>query len=149
MINRPRLLKLTMPFTEGEDVRALQTALVKGQYEIAIDGIFGPLTQWAVEKFQAAVGLPVTGVVNAETQRILYARALYLSDPYLMGSDVREIQALLTKIGYMLEADGVFGLETWQAVIQFQQYFGLPDDGIVQEQTLVYLLYMPLLSENS
>ncbi len=148
MINRPRLLKLTIPFSEGEDVRALQTALVNRQYEIAIDGMFGPLTQWAVEKFQAAMGLPVTGVVNAETQRILYARELYLSDPYLIGSDVREIQSLLTKIGYIVEVDGVFGLETWHAVIQFQQYFGLPDDGIVQKQTLAYLLYMPLLSEN-
>lgn len=148
MINRPRLLKLTVPFTEGEDVRTLQTALVNRQYEIAIDGMFGPLTQWAVEKFQAAVGLPVTGVVNAKTRRILYARALYLSDPYLMGSDVQEIQSLLTKIGYILKVDGVFSPETWQAVIQFQQHFGLPDDGIVREQTLAHLLYMPLLSEN-
>ena len=37
----------------------------------AADGVFGTGTVEAVKKFQAAKGLPVTGVADAETQRIL------------------------------------------------------------------------------
>ena len=101
------------------------------------------MTQWAVEKFQQAVGLPITGIADVATQRILYARALYLSEPPLIGSDVREVQSLLARIGYEVSVDGIFNLRTWRAVIAFQGYFGLPEDGIVRDRTLTLLLRLP------
>ena len=84
--NLPRVLELSTPCMQGEDIVTLQKALITKGYEIEADGQFGPLTQWAVEKFQAAVRLPITGVADQATQRILNARELYLSDPYLIGS---------------------------------------------------------------
>ncbi len=149
MINRLRRLELTSPCTKGNDVRTLQKALVQRGYEIEPDGIFGSLTEWAVEKFQREVRLAANGIADAETQRILYARDLYLNDPYLMGSDVKEMQYLLARIGYDVTVDGVFGLQTRQAVFDFQAYFNLPEDGIIQGKTLSQLLYLPSMAEAS
>ena len=145
VMNRSRLLELTDPALRGQDINRLQKALGNQGYEIDVDGIFGPLTQWAVEKYQTSVGLPSNGVADQKTQRILYARALYLSEPYLMGSDVRETQSLLGRIGYSVDVDGVFNLRTWQAVVAFQRYFSLPEDGIIQGKTLTKLLHLPVL----
>lgn len=39
-------------------------------------GYFGPITQGAVEEFQQASGLPITGVVNAATWRALGSRVI-------------------------------------------------------------------------
>ena len=126
---------------------ALQKALVKKGYEIEVDGSFGPLTEWAVEKFQASVRLPVSGVVDKVTQRVLYARELYLSDPYLIGSDVKEVQGLLARIGYDVPVDGIYGLSTRDAVLSFQRYFDLVEDGVVQGKTLGQLIFMPAVAE--
>lgn len=146
VINRSRLLLLSEPMLTGQDVRCLQTALVEKGYEIDIDGVFGPLTQWAVEKFQAAVGMAVSGVAEVATQRVLYARELFISDPYLIGSDVREVQSALARMGYAVSVNGVFNPRTLQAVMAFQKYFDLPEDGVVQGQTLTKLLYLPAMA---
>ncbi len=50
----------------------------------------------------------------------------------MSGTDVMEIQALLAKLGYDLgNIDGVFGLQTQNAVKRFQRDFGLLPDGII------------------
>ena len=59
--------------SEGEYVLALQGYLnvVSGAYpsvpRVAEDGIYGAATAASVSAFQSEVGLPVTGIVNAET----------------------------------------------------------------------------------
>lgn len=147
LINQSRQLRLTTPALQGPDVTALQKELLRYGYEIEQDGIFGPLSQWAVEKFQEAVGLPISGIADVQTQRILHARPLYLNDPYLIGSDVRQVQSQLDRIGYDVDIDGIFGLKTWRAVIYFQAYFNLPENGVVQGKTLTQLLYLPALTQ--
>lgn len=58
-----RTLFLTTPPMEGPDVVELQEHLAaSGYYDGAIDGVYGPLTAQAVEKFQAAAGLVPDGV---------------------------------------------------------------------------------------
>lgn len=52
------------------------------------------------------------------------------------GSDVAENQAVLQKIGYNPGLiDGIFGPQTRQAVIQFQQNYGLTPDGVIGPDT--------------
>jgi len=51
----------------GDVVVWAQEHLVSAGEKIAIDGDFGPKTRAAVENFQAAQGLPVTGLVDAYT----------------------------------------------------------------------------------
>lgn len=54
----------------------------------------------------------------------------------MRGTDVMEIQALLRKLGYNVGAiDGVFGQQTYNAVVQFQRRFGLVPDGIIGPDT--------------
>lgn len=66
-----RLLFLTRPFMRGEDVRAVQEALIQRGFDIDADGIFGPLTDAAVTAFQASQGLTVDGVVGSQTRQAL------------------------------------------------------------------------------
>lgn len=144
VINRTRILDLTEPQMQGRDVRKLQAALIQRGYEIDSDGIFGGLTQWAVEKFQASVSLPVSGIADVATQRVLYARSLYLNKPYMIGSDVREIQSQLARMGYAVDINGVFNLRTWKAVVAFQRYFKLTENGVIENETLAKILYLPV-----
>ncbi|MEM9069822.1 MAG: peptidoglycan-binding protein [Myxococcota bacterium] len=51
------------------------------------------------------------------------------------GDEVKELQQKLTKLGLPLEADGIFGAKTKDAVEQLQQLFGYDTDGIVGDGT--------------
>jgi peptidoglycan hydrolase-like protein with peptidoglycan-binding domain len=57
-----------------------------------------------------------------------------------LQEDITELQTLLNKHGFSLEVDGLFGLETEEAVIQFQGQHGLQEDGIVGSETWAVLL---------
>ena len=54
----------------------------------------------------------------------------------MRGNDVMEIQALLKKMGYNIDAvDGIFGPQMRDAVIEFQERFGLTPDGVIGPNT--------------
>lgn len=61
------------------------------------------------------------------------------------GTSVKEVQEMLIALGYDLSsgpndkskgADGIFGLKTWRAVINFQRKNNLDPDGVVGEITM-------------
>ena len=67
---------------------------------------------------------------------MLYAsRFLRLMTPPMEGPDVLMVQRRLKELGHKLEADGVFGPTTEQAVKSFQKANGLLVDGIVGPDT--------------
>jgi peptidoglycan hydrolase-like protein with peptidoglycan-binding domain len=55
------------------------------------------------------------------------------------GPEVDTLQQQLQAIGYQLPASGTYDDATADVVRQFQQYCGLPDTGIADEQTRSYL----------
>lgn len=58
----------------------------------------------------------------------------------MRGDSVLTLQKLLSETGfYAGELDGIFGKGTLQAVKEFQQVSGLPVDGVVGSDTLLYL----------
>ncbi len=61
----------------GREVRELQQKLVDLGYEIDVDGVFGPVTRWAVLNLQAMVGSDVAGVVGPATARLVDAQRGY------------------------------------------------------------------------
>lgn len=71
------------------------------------------------------------------------SRILRIKIPYMEGNDVKVLQSLLhlcppTIITQQPPLDGVYTQQTRQAVKQFQRYFGLPADGVVDQETYYY-----------
>ncbi|KNZ68564.1 ErfK/YbiS/YcfS/YnhG family protein [Thermincola ferriacetica] len=64
-------------------------------------------------------------------------RALYLKKPPFSGSEVRDFQQALQYLGfYRGELDGVYGLQTYNAVKKFQRSNKLPVNGSINVATL-------------
>lgn len=57
------------------DVKAMQQLLFEEGHRIKVDGIIGPNTRKAVQNFQAAHGLTVSGIFDSDTKSLLMFRA--------------------------------------------------------------------------
>lgn len=130
----------------GADVRALQVAFERLGHSVGgIDGRFGPLTEAAVEAFQAGFGIDVDGVVGRATKTAIAgfehddATGAILSVGS-RGSGVRTLQSALSELGYQTgPADGIFGPLTLRAVLSFQKLQKLWVDGLVGPRTRAVL----------
>ena len=142
----PQYTPLSMG-SRGDAVSAIQQPLYDlGYYDYYVDGIFGPRTQNAVKLLQFDLDRPVTGVADAELQRIILSGKLSAYDPYLQltrgnrGMRVRTMQERLRELGYLADAaDGIFGPRTMKAVQLFQYENGLPESNTATRQTLKLL----------
>jgi hypothetical protein len=69
LIQRPiiRELELQSPLMFGDDVVAVQEALIERGYLLKLDGYYGPGTARAVRLFQKANGIEADGVVGGDT----------------------------------------------------------------------------------
>ncbi|MEG5062699.1 glycoside hydrolase family protein [Microcoleus sp. B3-A4] len=66
-----RVLTLTEPIMQGEDVRQVQEALMAAGINVLADGVFGKDTDRAVRQFQQQKGLTADGVVGVQTRKEL------------------------------------------------------------------------------
>jgi N-acetylmuramoyl-L-alanine amidase len=132
-------------------VQAVQDHLRSaGAYGGAVDGIWGPDSATALQRFQANHQLQATGQLNQAT-----AMALGLDPAALLGTQqasltapvppaetlrpasVRTIQERLRSLGfYTGGVDGVWGQSTQSAVQQFQQNRGLQPNGQLNAATV-------------
>ncbi len=149
--------------SQGPDVESVQYYLAFLGYfypqlpPIAITGFFNEETRDAVFTFQSVYGLPVTGVVDAETFYTIereYRNAVSdlpanyrsaIGEPYPgrfltvgdRGESVRIIQEYFNRIAVndpaipTIAADGIFGNETRNAVIAFQRQLGIEENGAI------------------
>ncbi len=128
------------------------------------NGTFGIETEAAVKKFQEVFALPETGIVDKTTWykiKRYYTGVKSLSDlasegitleeatvPFTTqlaegnsGVDVRTLQYYLSIIAYFnsdlepVPLDGNFNAQTVDAVRRFQEFYGLPVTGIVDNNT--------------
>ena len=126
-------------------VRALQRHLTRaGDAPGPIDGRYGPRTEQAVARFQAAHGLQADGIAGPLTLAALSRPSvgLYPGAGYAGhgAGRVRALQRHLTRAGYAPgPIDGRYGPRTEQAVARFQAAHRLQADGIAGPQTLAHL----------
>ncbi len=123
-------------------VRTVQHLLRRaGEHPGPVDGRFGPLTEAAVERFQARERLAVDGIVGRTTAPALRrAAALITPDTGYRSPNgstrVRTVQHLLRRADeHPGPVDGRFGPLTEAAVERFQAREGLAVDGVVGEAT--------------
>ena len=129
-----------------------------------VDGIYGSRTEAAVRRFQEVFGLTPDGLVGKATWYALvrlYTAVTRLSELRSQGQQfyaiswaypsslrsgdtgdkVRHLQYMLSVLSSYIssippvETDGIFGPATRSAVIAAQGFFGLPQTGIVDEET--------------
>lgn len=116
----------------GAEVYAIQLLLNARGANLNPDGVFGPLTQTAVEDFQTDNGLTEDAIVGPQTWQALIIQV----QQGKTGPEVRAVQRLLKdKFGYNIAIDGIFGPDTRDAVKDFQTNNGLASDGIVGPKT--------------
>ncbi|MBW3636649.1 MAG: peptidoglycan-binding protein [Armatimonadetes bacterium] len=104
----------------GEKVRVLQALLNARRFRLTVNGQFDAPTENAVRVFQKGLGLPVSGVVDAQTWEKLVVPLRRSS----RGPFVQAFQMLLAANGYRVVPNGVFGASTQRAVRSFQKKEG-------------------------
>jgi peptidoglycan hydrolase-like protein with peptidoglycan-binding domain len=134
---QPQPSTYTQPQPSAAVRDAQQRLRVLGLYAGAIDGIWGPDTQAAVERFQRNRGLEVTGDLNQVT-----TSALQAAPP--ASATVRDAQQRLSALGFYNGAvDGVFGPDTRIALERFQRSRGLTVTGDLNPVTASALRSAP------
>jgi peptidoglycan hydrolase-like protein with peptidoglycan-binding domain len=77
--------------SNGDAVRAVQSQIHSrgdGANQVAVDGIFGSVTNDAVRAFQTLLGLPVDGIVGPQTWNYLVNGYLAAPDPQTAAKNV-------------------------------------------------------------
>ncbi len=139
--NYPSIPKI--PETNGIFDEATRRAVQQFQriFNLTPDGRVGKATWYKIKQIYNGVKslseLYSEGITISEAQR-LFRNVLQSGDS---GTDVSTLQYYLDFLGFFYDTlpditvDGIFGEETRNAVLAFQQQFGLPQDGIVGRQT--------------
>jgi peptidoglycan hydrolase-like protein with peptidoglycan-binding domain len=127
-------------------VRALQRKLqAAGHRPGPVDGLYGPLTEAAVERLQRDSGLAVDGIVGPQTRRVLHAEAPPLAPGAGYGHprgspQVRDVQRRLRALGQRPgPVDGRYGPRTQAAIERFQRLAGQRSSGELSPATAAAL----------
>ena len=129
---------------EGDDVKVLQQTLNQvGNYGLVVDGIFGSKTKAAVLDFQQKNGLDADGICGPitsgkldeakkgskkEPEKVSQHKTIRKGDT---GEEVKLLQSALVSLKYPIGVDGIFGIQTYYTVINYQNNKKLDPDGIV------------------
>jgi len=144
----------------GNRCRELQQLLNSQGYSLVVDGQYGQLTHTALGDFQAKNDLTVDFMAGEQTFNTLRSNGRWVYKlqgnigavqdnisgretlskcPTLKrGSNSNTVKLLQEKLG--IDVDGIFGNQTYNAVVNYQDNNGLYADGIVGQNTWRKLL---------
>jgi hypothetical protein len=106
-----RILKLTSPPMQGDDVKKLQERLLELDYSMVgtVDGIFSKLTETAVKEFQKRNNLIVNGIVDTQTWDVLFSSKV---KPYrikiITSPELWEFHGYKDSVRWKLTSEGVY-----------------------------------------
>jgi peptidoglycan hydrolase-like protein with peptidoglycan-binding domain len=128
---------------------AQRELLALGQYNGMVDGVNGQRTKTAIQQFQQANGLPVTGEVSSDLiDHLRYTRKVKAASE-ITGSidskveakvpdrsrDVMKVQMALSQLGFDSGAPtGAYNEATKAAILQFEMNNGMAMDGIIDKK---------------
>ncbi len=114
-------------------VRTLQHLLRAHGQSIAVDGIFGPLTEAAVKAVQQRAGVTADGIVGPVTwpKTIVQVRQGSTGEAVRGVQEEFQFRNLSGDPSQGVQIDGIFGPQTDGAVRGFQQALGIGADGFV------------------
>jgi peptidoglycan hydrolase-like protein with peptidoglycan-binding domain len=129
---------------KGRSVANIQAHLKAAGFDPNGKGAFDERTRAMVETFQRRAGLPVTGVVDADTWAKLAKSEILAKNgtsPAQAEGErsgaVKHTEKLLRELGYKhVKADGIFNARTEQAVKAFEKKHHLKVDGEVGAKDL-------------
>ena len=143
---------------QPQTVQSVQQILHQdGDYYGGVDGVWGPDSQSALERYQQRHSLQVTGSLNQATaatmgldpSALLTVQAPAAAPPAITGDSLRPhsveaIQYRLRDYGYYYGPyDGIWGPGTQRALERFQHARGLQPDGQPGPQTVSALGLAP------
>ncbi len=146
----PAVLLYTQALSPGATTMIQERLSQAGVYAGRADGLWGPDSQAALERFQASRSLQVTGSLNQATvatlgvtpvellsARQMTAPAAASVPETLSPGAVRNVQMRLRALGFYRGApDGLWGAGTQTAIERFQQGRGLQPTGQVNPATV-------------
>ncbi|UJL45900.1 peptidoglycan-binding protein [Virgibacillus sp. NKC19-16] len=101
---------------------------------------YGPETEEVVRDFQSSNGLAVSGIADEVTLAKMEELLDGVEPPQVgdRSEEIRQIKEDLVELGFADWANPTtyFGSETEEAVLYFQSYYGLTENGIMDEPTL-------------
>jgi peptidoglycan hydrolase-like protein with peptidoglycan-binding domain len=141
-------LAFVQPLSPAATAAVQERLREAGTHTGATDGVWGPESQAALDRFQQARGLPVTGSINLAT-----AQALNVAVPRLLPMPeaaavapaptaglspraVRNVPTRLRALGfYRGSVDGIWGAGTQSALERFQRGRGIESTGQINPVT--------------
>lgn len=135
---------LESPYQLGEshpEIREMKSDLMTlgfGTHWNSPNSNYGPETVEVVKNFQSYYGLPVNGIVDSVTAEKINA---LLDSPYRLGessAEIREMKSDLMALGFGTHwnsPNNNYGPETVEVVKNFQSYYGLAVNGIMDSVT--------------
>jgi branched-chain amino acid transport system substrate-binding protein len=118
-----------------QTTRIQQALTALGFYSGPIDGVMSDELTAAISALQQQLGVPVTGVYDAETDAAVRQR-LGTASASLTAATM-SLQQALTDLGfYSGPIDGVYSAATVEAVRAFQASLGVPQTGVIDAVTV-------------
>jgi peptidoglycan hydrolase-like protein with peptidoglycan-binding domain len=149
----PAPLSFVQPLSPSATTVVQERLREAGTYTGATDGVWGPESQMALDRFQQARGMVVTGSMNLATAQALGIGVPRLLPPPaepaatappvaaapqipLSPAAIRNVQTRLRALGfYRQQADGLWGAGTQAAIERFQRGRGLEANGQINPTT--------------
>ena len=132
--------------TQGHPVKTLQYLLRARGHHLAVDGVFGRVTEAAVKAFQTSKGLAPVGIVSPQTWTALVIQVKKGSSGDAVRGVQEEFQFRAGEPGQGLQVDGIFGPQTDSTVRGFQHALSLDIPSVVVDGIVGQVTWQALVS---